>query len=54
MPEWTPETTTEILNVLHVLTRLVALELWQEEFLDAIVSGPRIDADEIRLGVDPQ
>ena len=54
MPEWTAETTTEILNVLHVLTRLVALDLWQEEFLDAIVSGPRIDADEIRLGVDPQ
>jgi hypothetical protein len=42
---WLPEYTTELLNVLHVLTRLVALEPVQADLLDRIVKGPNIDAD---------
>lgn len=42
---WPAEYTTELLNVLRVLTRLVALEPAQAEFLGRIVAGPTIDAD---------
>ncbi|MFN3537111.1 MAG: type ISP restriction/modification enzyme, partial [Brevundimonas sp.] len=48
---WLPEYTTELLNVLRVLTRLVALEPAQDALLSAIVSGPVIDAD--RFGTAP-
>ena len=42
---WLAEYTTELLNVLRVLTRLVALEPAQDDLLGRIVAGPTIDAD---------
>jgi hypothetical protein len=45
---WLPEYTTELLAVLRVLTRLVALEPRQLDLLDRIISGPTIDADILR------
>ncbi|MDR3506613.1 MAG: hypothetical protein P4L64_01820, partial [Caulobacteraceae bacterium] len=42
---WPAEYTTELLNVLRVLTRLVALEPAQDDLLGRIVAGPTIDAD---------
>ncbi len=39
---WLPEYTTELLNVLHVLARLVDLEPRQTELLDRICAGPTI------------
>jgi len=42
---WLPEYTTELLNVLRVLTRLVALEPRQDDLLSRIVEGPTISAD---------
>jgi hypothetical protein len=42
---WPAEYTTELLNVLRVLTRLVALEPAQDELLGRIVAGPTIDSD---------
>jgi len=42
---WPAEYTTELLNVLRVLTRLVALEPAQDAILGRIVGGPTIDAD---------
>ncbi|MDB5475683.1 MAG: putative methyltransferase [Phenylobacterium sp.] len=46
--KWLPEYTTELLNVLRVLTRLVALEPQQDDLLGRIVEGPTIDADALR------
>ena len=46
--DWLPEYTTELLNVLRVLTRLVALEPRQADLLERIVEGPTIDADALR------
>lgn len=43
--DWLPEYTTELLNVLRVLTRLVALEPAQADLLERIVGGVTIDAD---------
>jgi hypothetical protein len=43
--KWLPEYTTELLNILRVLTRLVALEPAQDDLLRRIVEGPTIDAD---------
>jgi hypothetical protein len=45
---WLPEYTTELLAVLRVLTRLVALEPKQLDLLDRIIAGPMIDADALR------
>lgn len=45
--EWPAEYTTELLNVLRVLTRLVALEPQQADLLARIVDGPTIDADDL-------
>jgi hypothetical protein len=42
---WLPEYTSELLNVLRVLTRLVALEARQDDLLRRIVEGPTISAD---------
>ncbi len=42
---WLPEYTTELLNVLRVLTRLVALEPAQDDLLGRIIDGPTIGAD---------
>lgn len=43
--KWLSEYTTELLNVLRVLTRLVALEPHQDDLLRRIVEGPTIDTD---------
>jgi hypothetical protein len=45
--DWPAEYTTELLNVLRVLTRLVALEPRQDALLARIVEGPMIDADDL-------
>jgi len=45
---WLAEYTTELLNVLHVLGRLVALEDRQANLLTRICDGPLISADTLR------
>lgn len=40
---WLAEYTTELLNVLHVLTLLVKLEPQQAKLLEAICDGPTLD-----------
>ena len=47
-PGWTADYTTELLNVVHVLTRLVTLEPAQADLLDRICDGPTLDADALR------
>ena len=42
---WLPEYTSELINVLHVLARLVALEPAQADILKRIVEGPTHSAD---------
>lgn len=44
---WLPEYTTELLNVLHVLGRLVELEPKQADLLERICNGPTIAADKL-------
>lgn len=43
--DWPSEYTTELLALLRVLTRLVALEPTQSDLLKRIVEGPLIDSD---------
>ena len=45
---WLAEYTTELLNVLHVLGRLVALEDCQADLLTRICNGPLIGAETLR------
>ncbi|CAN5812549.1 hypothetical protein BH23PLA1_BH23PLA1_24900 [soil metagenome] len=45
---WPAEYTSELLNVLHVLGRLVALEPTQADLLERVCSGPTITAEELR------
>lgn len=45
---WLAEYTTELLNVLHVLGRLIDLEPQQANLLDRVVSGPLITDAELR------
>jgi hypothetical protein len=45
--EWLSEYTTELLNVLRVLTRLVSLEPAQATLLAKIVDGPTLDAEDL-------
>ncbi len=45
---WLPEYTTELINVLNVLTRLVALEPQQADLLERICNGPLISEDELQ------
>lgn len=45
---WLAEYTTELLNVLNVLGRLVELEPLQAELLESICSGPTISVAELR------
>jgi len=45
---WLAEYTTELINVLNVLTWLVDLEPAQADLLDKICSGPTISAEELR------
>ncbi|HWF00973.1 MAG TPA: type ISP restriction/modification enzyme [Caulobacteraceae bacterium] len=42
---WLPEYTSELLNVLRVLTRLVALEPTQDDLLDRVVEESTLSAD---------
>jgi hypothetical protein len=46
---WLDEYTTELLNVLHVLGRLVELEPAQATLLDRICSAPTLTLEELRL-----
>lgn len=48
--DWPSEYTTELLNLLRVLTRLVLLEPAQEALLTRVVDGPTVDADDL-MGV---
>jgi predicted helicase len=45
---WLAEYTTELLNVLHVLGRLVELEGLQQDLLAKICSGPTITSEELK------
>ena len=45
---WLAEYTTELMNVLHVLGRLVALEPRQAQLLNRICDGPLMSADDLR------
>ena len=45
---WLPEYTTELLDLLHVLGRLIALEPRQADLLSRICAGPLREADELR------
>jgi hypothetical protein len=45
---WLAEYTTELLNVLHVLGRLVELESAQAELLEQICAGATIAVEELR------
>ncbi len=45
---WLAEHTTELMNVLHVLGRLVALEPRQADLLNRIGDGPLLSGDELR------
>jgi hypothetical protein len=49
---WLAEYTTELLNVLHVLGRLVALEPDLADLLQRICSGPLVDADKLRMATN--
>jgi len=46
---WLAEYTTELINLLNVLGRLVDLEPAQAALLESICTGPTISADELRL-----
>jgi len=45
---WLPEYTTDLLDLLHVLGRLIALEPAQADLLDRICAGPLRSAGELR------
>src|SRR5882724_2191782 len=45
---WLPEYTTDLLGLVHVLGRLIALEPAQANLLDRICAGPLRSADELR------
>ena len=47
-PAWLAEYTTELVNVLHVLGRLVALEPRQARLLNRICDSPLMNADDLR------
>jgi Type ISP C-terminal specificity domain len=44
---WLPEYTTDLLDLLHVLGRLIALEPAQAALLDRICAGPLQSAEEL-------
>ena len=48
---WLPEYTSELLNVLHVLGRLIPLEAKQADLLQRICDGRLIDATALPDGV---
>ena len=45
---WLPEYTTDLMNLLHVLGRLVILEPRQKDLLGRICSGSLLDLDDLR------
>lgn len=45
---WLPEYTTDLLDLLHVLGRLIALEPTQADLLNRICAGPLRSAEELR------
>jgi hypothetical protein len=45
---WLPEYTTDLLDLLHVLGRLIALEPAQADLLNRICAGPLQSADQLR------
>ena len=45
---WLPEYTSDLIDVLHVLGRLIALEMLQADLLERIVSGPMLGVDKLR------
>ncbi|HEV7601612.1 MAG TPA: hypothetical protein VGO49_15335 [Bradyrhizobium sp.] len=45
---WLPEYTSDLLDLLHVLGRLIALEDKQADLLERICAGPLRKADELR------
>jgi hypothetical protein len=51
---WLAEYTSELLNVLHVLGRLVALEPKQADLLERICKGKRVDAKTVAAAVAEQ
>jgi hypothetical protein len=48
---WLPEYTSDLLDLLHVLGRLIALEPRQADLLERICSGKLRKADELREAV---
>ena len=50
---WLAEYTTELINVLNVIGRLVALEPAQAELLKRVCAGPMISAEELRVASPP-
>ena len=46
--EWLPEYTTDLLDLLHVLGRLIALEPAQADLLSRICAQPLLGANELR------
>jgi hypothetical protein len=46
--QWLPEYTTDLLDLLHVLGRLIALEPAQTDLLDRICAGPLRGVEELR------
>lgn len=51
---WLPEYTSELVNVLHVLTRLRALEPRQSDLLRRIVDGRQIDVEKLGDALRPE
>jgi hypothetical protein len=47
-PHWLSEYTTDLIDLLHVLGRLIALEPAQADLLDRICAGPLGSAEELR------
>ena len=45
---WLPEYTTDLLDLLHVLGRLIALEPAQADLLNCICASPLLGVDELR------
>ena len=48
--KWDPDWTTEFVDLLTVLTRLVELEPSQESLLKDILAGPLVNSDDLREG----
>ena len=49
---WIAEYTTDLIDLLHVLGGLIALEPAQQDLLETICAGPLIDAAELAAAVE--